>query len=117
MRIAFPRDTAFPGLVGFIAGVIAHLIHGPAKTESDRSPASAVPAAEPGAIQRHGYFIVRHWRGELPLWVSYWVVNIIGNLCAVVVLTHYSTREDFLPTHLRSLHASQPRTASWTHCI
>src|SRR3954466_10622164 len=25
-------------------------------------------------------FIVRHWRGELPLWVSYWVINILGGL-------------------------------------
>jgi hypothetical protein len=65
------------GLVGFIAGVVADLR---AKTESDPSPEKAVSAAP-----KHGNFIVRHWRGELPLWVSYWVINFLGNLCAVAV--------------------------------
>ena len=31
-------------------------------------------------------FIARHWRGEYPLWVSYWVVGILSNLAAVVAI-------------------------------
>jgi GYF domain 2 len=76
--------VCFLGLVGFIAGVIADLIHRPAKTGS-ASPEKAVFAVEPVIAPGDGNFIVRHWRGELPLWVSYWVINFLGNLCAVAV--------------------------------
>ena len=31
-------------------------------------------------------FILRHWRGGYPLWVSYWVVGIASNLAAVVAI-------------------------------
>ena len=31
-------------------------------------------------------FIARHWRGEYPLWVSYWVVGIASNLAALVAI-------------------------------
>jgi GYF domain 2 len=31
-------------------------------------------------------FIARHWRGEYPLWVSYWVVGILSNLAAVAAI-------------------------------
>jgi hypothetical protein len=30
-------------------------------------------------------FIARHWRGELPLWASYWLINFFGNIFAVAV--------------------------------
>jgi hypothetical protein len=65
--------------VGFIAGVIADLIHHSAKAGSRPSPDRPTPAAS-----GHRNFIVRHWRGELPLWVSYWLINVLGNLCAIV---------------------------------
>lgn len=29
-------------------------------------------------------FVVRHWRGELPLWVSYWIFGFLGNIAAAV---------------------------------
>jgi hypothetical protein len=35
----------------------------------------AVPADAP---RPRGNFIARHWRGELPLWVSYWVIGFGG---------------------------------------
>jgi hypothetical protein len=72
--------VGFFGFVGFIAGVVANLIQRSAKTGSAASPEKAVSIAS-----GHGNFIVRHWRGELPLWVSYWVINFLGNLCAVAV--------------------------------
>jgi len=31
-------------------------------------------------------FILRHWRGEYPLWISYWVVGIASNLVALVAI-------------------------------
>src|SRR5262249_27300186 len=76
--------VSFLGLAGFIAGLIADLIRRPAKTGS-ASPEKAVSAVEPVIASGHGNFIVRHWRGELPLWVSYWVINVLGNLCAFAI--------------------------------
>jgi hypothetical protein len=76
----------FCGLLGFIAGVIFDLFHKRSKTEPARSPASAVPATKPAIAPRRGNFITRHWRGELPLWVSYWVINFLANLCAPAVV-------------------------------
>jgi hypothetical protein len=35
-------------------------------------------------VARHNFF-VRHWRGELPLWLSYWVVGTGTNLLALGV--------------------------------
>src|SRR5438093_933966 len=75
--------VGFFGLVGFISGVFAYLIHARSKAGSAPSPERAVSAAEPVSAPSHGNFIVHHWRGELPLWVSYWVINFLGNLCAV----------------------------------
>jgi hypothetical protein len=71
--------VGFLGLFGFIAGLIADLTHRPVKT-----PSIAPPGGNVSAPSRHRNFIVRHWRGELPLWVSYWAINLLGNLCAVV---------------------------------
>jgi GYF domain 2 len=76
--------VGFFGLVGFIAGVIGDLTHRPAKIGS-ASPEKAVSAVEPVTATGHGNFIVRHWRGELPLWVSYWLINFLGNLCTVAI--------------------------------
>jgi hypothetical protein len=77
--------VGFLGLVGFISGVVADLIHARSKAGSAPSPERAVSAAEPVSAPSHGNFIVHHWRGELPLWVSYWVINFLGNLCAVAI--------------------------------
>lgn len=30
-------------------------------------------------------WIARHWRGDLPLWVSYWVISLITNLATPVI--------------------------------
>lgn len=29
-------------------------------------------------------FIARHWRGELPLWVSYWIIAFLANFVAIL---------------------------------
>jgi hypothetical protein len=43
-------------------------------TASDTAPADASPP--------RGNFVARHWRGELPLWVSYWVIGFGGTFAA-----------------------------------
>lgn len=50
----------------------------------DASPAPAFPAdpTSAGVPERRGNFIARHWRGELPLWVSYWVIGFGGTFAA-----------------------------------
>src|SRR5262249_51057224 len=74
--------VGFLGFVGFITGVVADLSHRPAKTGSPATE-KAISAVAP--VIGHGNFIVRHWRGELPLWVSYWAINFLGNLCVVAI--------------------------------
>jgi hypothetical protein len=38
----------------------------------------------PLAKPRFNNFIARHWRGELPLWVSYWIIAFLANIAAVL---------------------------------
>lgn len=47
-------------------------------------PPEAVAAPEPPKSQN---FLARHWRGEYPLWVSYWVVGFASNLAALLAIT------------------------------
>src|SRR4051812_42188610 len=42
-------------------------------------PPDASPVAMPTPTRRWN-FIVRHWRGDLPLWVSFWIVTVLGSL-------------------------------------
>jgi len=55
---------AFVTLIGFIVGV-----------SNDRARAS-VPVVDP---QPSGNVLVRHWRGENPLWMAFWVFGILAN--------------------------------------
>jgi hypothetical protein len=61
-------------LIAVIAGAVADLVR--------RSNTAAAPSAP----QSRGNFIVRHWRGELKLWVSYWIVLFVGNFAAAIVI-------------------------------
>lgn len=53
---------------------------------------SSVPTGTPheppkgGEGKRKGNLIARHWRGELPLWVSYWVFGFLANVVATIVI-------------------------------
>src|SRR3954468_2138995 len=42
-------------------------------------PMDASPAPTPRSTGRWN-FVMRHWRGELPLWVSFWIVTVLGSL-------------------------------------
>lgn len=63
-------------------------------------PAHAA-TAEPPKSQN---FIARHWRGEYPLWVSYWVVGFASNLAAllaIVLLSQFMvTQVSYVPLAL-----------------
>jgi hypothetical protein len=75
--------TGLAGLVGFIAGVIGDVFGQKTKPETIQTP--TVSTAETVRVTRGRNFIARHWRGELPLWMSYWVIGILVNPCAIVV--------------------------------
>lgn len=49
-------------------------------------PPPLPPPAAAGDSPRGRNFITRHWRGEYPLWVSYWVVGIASNMVALVAI-------------------------------
>jgi hypothetical protein len=36
---------------------------------------------------RHTNFIAKNWRGEYPLWITYWIFNFIGSIIFFVILT------------------------------
>jgi hypothetical protein len=62
-----------------------------------------LPPLEPTQEKsRHQNFVVRHWRGEFPLWLSYWVVGILSNVFAVLAVGAISaitiSRKSFGPT-------------------
>jgi hypothetical protein len=41
-------------------------------------PPDALPVAAPRS--RRWNFFTRHWRGDLPLWASFWIVTVLGSL-------------------------------------
>ncbi|RDI60161.1 hypothetical protein [Microvirga subterranea] len=53
-------------------------------------PGAPYPAARVSGIERgdaavkSNNFIARHWRGEFPLWVSYWIFGFLANVAALV---------------------------------
>ncbi|SED19789.1 hypothetical protein SAMN05444161_2734 [Rhizobiales bacterium GAS191] len=42
--------------------------------------------AQSAKPRRFNNFIARHWRGELPLWLSYWVIGFLGNIVIGIIL-------------------------------
>jgi hypothetical protein len=64
----------FCTLLAVIAGAAADLVR------------RSKPAAASPAPPRGGNFIVRHWRGEYRLWISYWIVTFAGNFAAAIVI-------------------------------
>lgn len=51
------------------------------------SPESGDPAAAPMWPSTEGNYLVRHWRGELPLGVSFWINGLVlGTVYTIAVL-------------------------------
>jgi hypothetical protein len=63
------------GVIGLVAGAIADRSHGRHK----RPPV----APEHSAGRRN--IVARHWRGDLPLWASYWLVVWLGNIAFAIL--------------------------------
>ena len=54
----------------------------PASSQGAQSNASA---SEPPPLPERSNYLVRHWRGELPLPVSYWVNGILGGVLVAIL--------------------------------
>jgi hypothetical protein len=52
----------------------------------DQDIKAAVNLAAPPPISKSGRrnFIARHWRGEFPLWISYWIFGFFANVALLV---------------------------------
>lgn len=55
----------------------------PAQREISEPPVSPAPRST-----GRWNFIMRHWRGDFPLWVSFWIVTVLGclPLCAPIIV-------------------------------
>lgn len=80
--------TAMVALLFFLIGLIADVFSRTKKRAGDAVPHSALDdLASPEHHTKHRFnnFVARNWRGEYPLWVSYWVVGVGINLAAVAI--------------------------------
>jgi hypothetical protein len=71
-------------LLGFIAGAIRDAVSGQRRRAPRRTAhRNAFPKSVPlfaGIDIANINIMARHWRGELPLWVSCWIFGVIGSL-------------------------------------
>lgn len=76
----------------------------PLRAEYPAEPATQPP---PRARRRAQNFIARHWRGELSLPVSYWLIsfaaNIAGALIVLALTLTFTPREGYEPTIILAL--------------
>ena len=72
----------------------------------DWKPAAEVLAIEAPKASEHRFnnFVALNWRGEFPLWVSYWVFGLVGNIAIAVIPLTLSgiirSRPGFHPLYL-----------------
>jgi hypothetical protein len=82
------------GMIGLAAGWIADRSHGRHK----QPPL----APEPSSGRRN--IVARHWRGELPLWASYWLVVWLGNIAfaalGLVIAKAFRAESGYNPTNI-----------------
>ncbi len=76
------------------------------------SPSGTLTPEPPSAPGRSSNFIVRHWRGELPLAVSYWVIGFGGTLLNQFVLFAIDRWAPLVPLRAEHLLAVE-FAASW----
>lgn len=80
--------AAIVTLLFFLIGLMADIFSRTKRTEGDTVPHSALDdlaSPEHRAKHRFNNFIARNWRGEYPLWVSYWLVGVGINIVAVAI--------------------------------
>src|SRR5215813_1476527 len=82
------------GLIGLIAGAIADRTHG----RKQQPPIAPVPSSGRRNI------VARHWRGELPLWASYWLVVWLGNIAfailGIAIAKAFRAESGYNPTNI-----------------
>jgi len=80
------------GVIGFIAGWIAD------RTGQERPPVA------PKLFAGRRNIVARHWRGELPLWASYWLVVWLGNigfaLLGLAIARAFRAESGYNPTNI-----------------
>jgi hypothetical protein len=71
-------------------------------TSLDIVPDRATPRDEPSQAPNRFNFIAMHWRGLYPLWISYWVINVVGAILAAAAVAMigalFSTNSGYSPT-------------------
>jgi GYF domain 2 len=68
-------------LLGLVIGAVADTIKRP-KAVAPSAPPAPQPAVR---LKRSANFVVSHWRGDLPLWVSFWVISVLGNVTMAII--------------------------------
>lgn len=81
---------------GFIAGIRGSLFLRPRRSvarPSRKVAATVEPAMAQGRLPNNaGSFVSRHWRGELSLPVSYWVVGICSNVLIAIIAAVFTSQ-------------------------
>ena len=81
--------AAFMALLFFLAGGFKDRFLSRSGVRSKIDPATVETARQSGSerrtAQRYNNFVARNWRGEYPLFVSYWVFGLIGNFAIGLV--------------------------------
>ncbi len=73
-------SVALTAFIGFVVGAIRDALNGNSKQESAK-----LIEPPPERNSRFKNVVARHWRGELPLWVSYWFFGFIGNIVIAII--------------------------------
>lgn len=79
--------SALLAIGGLLIGAIARLLLSPEKRGVRRSSNLSFDLGESERTREHKYnnFIARNWRGEFPLWVSYWIIGTGCTITAALV--------------------------------
>jgi hypothetical protein len=71
-------SAALCAVIGFLTGA--------ARDFQSRRPSPKPSISEPEGGSRNRLNVISmHWHGRYPLWISYWVINVIGSIAAVVI--------------------------------
>jgi hypothetical protein len=112
-------NVGIAAFIGFIAGAIRDACNGNAarikakrRKPRDREPGHREQGRrEPAAADNpwSGNILAAHWRGDLPLWMSFWVFGIIGNIVIAaipsVAIAIFGADRGYRPTSIFSASA------------
>ena len=99
--------VGIPAFLFFLAGAIkdAFFSHWKIRGKlSDFAAETPQPTTPERTAHRYNNFVAKNWRGEYPLFVSYWVFGVLGNF--VLGLIHfgsaaaYNAKMGFQPTYV-----------------